>query len=199
MTELTRIINSLATGNADSAAALVARVYSELHQMALFKLRNERIPGALQATELVHEVYLRICGNVSEQELDSTIVPQQSAQPQWANRAHFFAAAAEAMRRILIEAARRRDAQKRGGDFRQAELDLQQFALQTSAEELIVVDDLLEKLQAVDAAAAQLVKLRVFAGFKMAEIAEILEVSPRTANDIWSYAKAWLRNQMQSG
>ncbi len=202
--------------------------------MALARLRGERTGNGLQATELVNEVYLRICAPtttlkaVTEQassidpaasgefetgkrlpnmhsiqnqssEVNSNLNsdPDQPLGP-WQNRAHFFAAAAEAMRRILIEAARRRSSLKRGGDRQLADIDLHQFAVGSSADELIAVDDLLAKLESVDASAAQMVKLRVFAGFKMAEIAEILQVSPRSAHDIWSYAKAWLRDQMKS-
>lgn len=234
MADITQILNAIAQGDTGRSEILVAQIYSELHQMALARLRSERKGNGLQATELVNEVYLRICTpatgssvgtrqptfpedtakgeiNLFAGRSDDQFVPNDSGQIEgnsnahpaqplgpWQNRAHFFAAAAEAMRRILIEAARRRLSLKRGGDRLQTDIDLEQFAVGSSADELIAVDDLLAKLESVDAAAAQLVKLRVFAGFKMAEIAEILQVSPRTGQDLWSYAKAWLREQMQS-
>ncbi|MBL8892694.1 MAG: sigma-70 family RNA polymerase sigma factor [Planctomycetaceae bacterium] len=182
MPELTRLLNSLANNHAESAPALVDALFQELHQMAREKLRQERW-NCVQATELVNEVYLRICAN---------------QENEWQNRAHFFAAAAEAMRRILIDAARRRNSQKRGGEWQQADLPIELFAIEGSAEELLVINDLLDKLQSQDPAAAQLVKLRVFAGFKMSEIADILGVSPRTAQDLWSYGKAWLHDRMKA-
>jgi RNA polymerase sigma factor (TIGR02999 family) len=197
MTELTRVLNALSGGNANAYSELVVGIYQELHQMALSRLRGEKSVGALQATELVNEVYLRICANRPSQDMGSEASDAAQSDGPWVNRAHFFAAAAEAMRRILIEAARCRSALKRGGELHRMELDLQQFALTSSAEEMIAIDDLLEQLDAVDPPAAQMVKLRVFAGFKMADIAEILAVSPRTAQDIWSYAKAWLRERMK--
>jgi RNA polymerase sigma factor (TIGR02999 family) len=183
MHELTRLLNCLSGNPTDLPAELVEALFLELRQMARTRLRQERSDHRLQATELVNEVYLRICA---------------SQETVWQNRSHFFAAAAEAMRRILIDAARRRNSQKRGGDLQQADVPLDQFAIDASAEELLVIHDLLDRLQAHDPAAAQLVKLRVFAGFKMSEIAKILEVSPRTAHDLWSYAKAWLHERMSA-
>jgi RNA polymerase sigma factor (TIGR02999 family) len=183
MNELTRLLNSLSDKPTESPSALVEALFQELHQMARARLRQERAGQPLQATELVNEVYLRICA---------------SQKTVWQNRAHFFAAAAEAMRRILIDAARRRNSQKRGGELQQSDVPLDQFAIEASAEELFEIHDLLDNLQAHDSAAAQLVKLRVFAGFKMSEIAEILEVSPRSAHDLWSYAKAWLHDRMNT-
>lgn len=182
MHELTRLLNSLTNSQAESAPALVEALFQELHQMARARLRQERL-DCLQATELVNEVYLRICAD---------------REAEWQNRAHFFAAAADAMRRILIDAARRRKSQKRGGDWQQAELPIELFAIEATAEELLVINDLLDNLQTHDPAAAQLVKLRVFAGFKMGEIADILGVSPRTAQELWSYAKAWLHDRMRT-
>ena len=183
MHELTRLLNSLSDGQAEAQPELVEALFQELHRMAVSRLRQERSGHQLQATELVNEVYLRIYA---------------SEESVWQNRAHFFAAAAEAMRRILIDSARRRNSQKRGGDLRQEDVPLDLFAIDASSEELLVINDLLNNLQTHDPAAAQLVKLRVFAGFKMSEIADILGVSPRTAQDLWSYAKAWLHEQMEA-
>jgi RNA polymerase sigma factor (TIGR02999 family) len=181
MHDITRLLNSLSDNHTEPPAALVEALFQELHRMARSRLRQERTGHQLQATELVNEVYLRICA---------------SQQTVWQNRAHFYAAASEAMRRILIDAARRRNSQKRGGDLHQADVPLDLFATVGSSEELLVISDLIDSLQTHDPAAAQLVKLRVFAGLKMSEIAEILGISTRTAQDLWSYAKAWLHDRI---
>jgi RNA polymerase sigma factor (TIGR02999 family) len=174
--------------NAEPQAArhILPMVYDELRRLAAQKLARE-LPGqTLDATALVHEAYLRLAGNDPDRI--------------WSGRAHFFAAAAQAMRRILVENARAKNRLKRGGDLGRADLAPDAIpAFQTANDdELLAVDSALDRLAATDPTAAELVKLRYFAGLSVSQAAELLNVSPRTADRIWSYARAWLRRAIES-
>jgi RNA polymerase sigma factor (TIGR02999 family) len=136
----------------------------------------------LQPTALVHEAYLRLVGSERMQE--------------WDNRGHFFAAAAEAMRRILVESARRKRSQKRGGNLERQDFDEDRIAAPEPQEDLVALDEALEKLATVDRTAAELVKLRYFAGLTLEEAAQVLGISPRTAGRLWTYARAWLHQEI---
>jgi RNA polymerase sigma factor (TIGR02999 family) len=149
-----------------------------LRRLAAQKLVLEKPGQTLQATALVHEAYVRLVGADPDQP--------------WDNRGHFFAAAAEAMRRILVENARRKASLKRGGEHVRHPLEHAEIALQRPAEELLAVHDALDTLAETDRRAAELVKLRYFAGFTLEEAAEVLGISPRTADSVWAYARAWL-------
>jgi RNA polymerase sigma factor (TIGR02999 family) len=158
---------------------LLPLVYGELRRLAAEKLAQEKPGQTLQPTALVHEVYLRLVAG--------------EEQRSWQGRGHFFAAAAEAMRQILVDRARRKQSQKRGGDRTRVEFDEAKFPASEDPDEVAAVDEALVGLAAADAQAAQLVKLRYFAGLTMAEAAEILNMSPRSADRLWAYARAWLR------
>ncbi|MEO0615825.1 MAG: ECF-type sigma factor [Pseudomonadota bacterium] len=177
---ITQLAAAAGRGEAGASDKLLPLVYDELRQLAHARMRRERPGKTLQATALVHEAYLRIVGD----------------DAQWDNRRHFFAAAAEAMRRIMIDRARRYAAQKHGGELRRTDLDGVQIAGSDDVERLIAWDELLDRLHARDAVMADVVKLRFFAGFSVPETAEALEVSPRTVNRHWTAAQAWLRLQL---
>jgi RNA polymerase sigma factor (TIGR02999 family) len=167
------------------ARELLPLVYDELRRLAAQRMARESPGQTLQATALVHEAYLRLVG----------------ADPDkpWEGRGHFFAAAAEAMRRILVEAARRRHRLKRGGHRARVDLDAAQPAAPETDDDLLALDEALEKLAARDQVKAQLVQLRVFAGLTLAEAAEILGLSISTADRYWAYARAWLRVEIAGG
>ena len=175
MTPVTRLLESAHAGDRRAADELLPLVYAELRKLAAARMANERAGHTLDATGLVHEAYLRLVG---DQQFDG--------------RGHFFAAAAEAMRRILVESARRKASQKRGGDRTRQSLDEGDIPLQRPAEEVIAIDDALDRLAETDARAAELVKLRYFAGMTLEEAAGVLGISPRTADGVWAYARAWL-------
>jgi RNA polymerase sigma factor (TIGR02999 family) len=178
MSDVTRILSLIEQGDSNAAEELLPLVYEELRKLAAVKLASE-LPGqTLQATALVHEAYLRLVGN----EIDA----------QWQGRGHFFAAAAEAMRRILVERFRRKQAARHGGNRQQVPLDEAELAVPALDCDLLALDEALDRLAAADPAAAELVKLRYFAGMTIQEAAKVLGVSSRTANDYWTYAKAWL-------
>jgi RNA polymerase sigma factor (TIGR02999 family) len=167
-----------------SAEALLPQVYAELRRLAARQLQKERKNHSLSPTGLVHEAFLRL--------------QKPGEQVEWNNRGHFFAAAAQAMRRILVDHARKRKAAKRGGGVQfTMQLDAELAADQTVEPDLLVLDRSLTALEAHDAQLAQLVSLRYFAGLTMAQVAEVLGVSLRTAERNWSYAKAWLQVNMQ--
>jgi RNA polymerase sigma factor (TIGR02999 family) len=183
MSEVTRILSAIEQGDPHAAELLLPLVYAELRQLAAAQLAQEKPGQTLQATALVHEAYLRL-------------VDVAQAQ-QWNGRGHFFAAAAEAMRRILVEQARRRKAVKRGGDVQREALDPSAISVPTGDEELLAVHEALDDLARVDAQAATLVKLRFFAGMTAPEAAEALGLSVRSAHDLWAYARSWLRRHMR--
>jgi len=174
-----RVTRILREGGGSGAAwsELLPLVYDELHAIAERRMAAERAGHTLQATALVSEAYLRL---VDDREID------------WQNRRHFFGAAAEAMRRILVESARRKRRQKRGGDLVRQELDESEIAAPEADDELLALDEALERLTQADDQAAELVKLRYFSGLTVAQAAEVLGVSMRTAERTWTFAKAWL-------
>jgi len=179
---LTQILFRLQADDPRAAEELAPLVYEELRQLASQRLAQEKPGQTLGATALVHEAYLRL--------VDVDHVQQ------WRSRGHFFAAAAEAMRRILIESARKKNAQKRGGGWRRNEIIDVALAVDTGGDQLFAVDEALSKLAADEPEEAKLVELRFFAGLTLAQAAEMLEISLRTANRQWSYARAWLRREI---
>ena len=183
MTDVTQILSEIEHGDPDAAEQLLPLVYDELRRLAAAKLAHEKPGQTLQATALVHEAYLRLLG------------PAGNEQP-WNSRGHFFAAAAEAMRRILVDSARRKSSAKRGGQLERVELEEGQLAVPGRSLDLIALDEALDQLAARDARKAELVKLRFFAGLSMSQAADALGISESTADADWAYAKAWLRLQM---
>ncbi len=182
MSDVTQILSEIEHGDPAAAERLLPLVYAELRQLAAQKLSHEKPGQTLQATALVHEAYLRLAN--------------QQPEPQWDSRRHFFAAAAEAMRRILIEAARRKGRLKHQDDRIRLEFSEADFAVAERSEDLLALDEALDRLAATDACAGELVKLRYFAGFTNVEAAALLSISPRKANQIWAYARAWLLEEL---
>ncbi len=182
MSEVTRILSAIEQGEPQAAEQLLPLVYDELRRLAAQKLARESPGQTLPATALVHEAYLRLVGG--EQARD------------WNGRGHFFAAAAEAMRRILVESARRKGRVKRGGGHRR--VDLGEFAVtgDAPADEVLALDEALTRLAADDPQAAELVKLRYFAGLTLDDAAAVLGISTATAYRHWAYARAWLHDQL---
>lgn len=180
MSEVTQILDAIEAGDSRAAAQLLPLVYDELRGLAAAQMAREQPGQTLNATALVHEAYLRLIGD-----------------QQFENRRHFFAAAAEAMRRILVEAARRRTALKRGGLANRQSLDEIAFLAPASDEQLLSVHDALDDLARADPEAATLVKLRFFSGMTMSEIAGALGISVRSAHDLWAYARSWLRRALR--
>src|SRR4051812_25964000 len=178
MNEVTRILTAVEQGEPHAAEQLLPLVYDELRRLAAQKLNQEKPGQTLQATALVHEAYVRL-------------VDVEQAQ-HWNGRGHFFAAAAEAMRRILVENARRKVSLKRGGKLVRQPLEEAEIAPERPPEELLAIHDALDKLAETDRRAAELVKLRYFAGCTLDEAAEMLGISSRTADGVWAYARAWL-------
>jgi RNA polymerase sigma factor (TIGR02999 family) len=178
MNDVTRILSAIDQGDPRAAEQLLPLVYDELRQLAAARLAQEKPGQTLQATALVHEAYLRLVGGHEER--------------QWNSRGHFFVAAAEAMRRLLVENARRKGRQKRGGEFQRHSLSVDAVAGPAPDSELLAVDAALEKLEITNRAAAELVKLRYFAGYTIPEAAEKLGISPRKADQLWAYARSWL-------
>jgi RNA polymerase sigma factor (TIGR02999 family) len=180
MSEVTRILSAIEGGDAHAAEQLLPLVYDELRKLAAQKLAQEKPGQTLEATALVHEAYLRL-------------VDVDKAQ-YWNSRGHFFAAAAEAMRRILVDNARRKGSRKRGGDQSRRAANLDQVAVASPEhhEDLLALDEALTRLGAADPQTAELVKLRYFAGLTIPQAADVLGVSPRTADFLWAYARAFL-------
>jgi RNA polymerase sigma factor (TIGR02999 family) len=183
MNEITQILNAIEQGDPHAAGQLLPLVYDELRRLAAQKLAQEAPGQTLQPTALVHEAYLRLLGDGQEQ--------------RWDHRGHFFAACAEAMRRILVDNARRRGAQKRGGKGRRVEWN-DQFALAEAPDDnLLALDEALGELEQHDPRTAQLVKLRYFSGLSHQQAAEALGIPRRVADRLWAVAKAWLYQRMQ--
>ena len=185
MTDLTNILSQIEAGDPSAADQLLPLVYEELRKLAAVKLAQENPGQTLQATALVHEAYVRLVG--------PGLVEQR-----WDNRGHFFAAAAEAMRRILIESARRRNREKHGGRLQRVSLFDVDVAILPRDEELLVLDEALTRLASIRPQAAELVKLRFFAGLAVEQAAEVVGISSRTARRLWVFAQAWLRREMES-
>jgi len=183
MSEVTRILDAVVQGDPNAARQLLPLVYNELRRLADQKLAQEMPDQTLQSTALVHEAFLRLIGDAAEQ--------------RWDSRGHFFAAAAEAMRRILVESARRKKAEKHGGGRHRVDLDESLLATPETHEDLVALDEALTKLATTDRQAAELVQLRYFAGLPLPEIAQILGISPRTADRLWSFARAWLHQELE--
>lgn len=182
MTDVTQILGRIERGDATAAGQLFPLVYDELRRLAGHKMAHENPGQTLQATALVHEAYLRLVDVEQAQHFD--------------NRGHFFVAAAEAMRRILVENARRKGRLKRGGDLTRKQLDNVPVVAPQVHEDLIALDQALDRLKMIDAQAVELVHLRYFVGLPATEAAEMLGLTPRTAQRVWAFAKAWLRREV---
>ena len=180
--DVTQILSKIEHGDATAAEQLLPLIYDELRRLAAAKLVNEKPGQTLQATALVHDVYIRL-------------VDVEKVQ-HWDSRGHFFAAAAEAMRRILVDNAHRKNALKRGGDHKRVELDDVNPAIRQPDDDLIALDEALDQLAAVEPKTAELVKLRYFAGLTNKQSAELLGISPRQADSLWAYARVWLHERI---
>lgn len=179
---MTRLIEAVQRGEAGAAEDLLPLVYDELRRLAAYRLSQEGAPHTLQPTALVHEVWLKVAGRNSLQ---------------WKGRSHFFSAAAEAMRRILIDVARRKSRLKRGGNKGLTELDESKIELSVPAEDFMQLHEALDALDKEDHLAAEVVKLRYFIGLSVAEIAEVMSLAPRTVDRHWAFARAWLKRAIQ--
>jgi RNA polymerase sigma factor (TIGR02999 family) len=184
LSDVTRILESIEHGDLKAADELLPLVYGELRKLAASKMANEAPNQTLQATALVHEAWLRLTGN--------------DGQSQFQNRAHFFAAAAESMRRILIDKARRKQAVRHGGDQQRVELEGVEVAAPGDDDELLAVNEALNKLAAQNKVEAELVNLRYFVGMTLEEAAEVLGISARTADNYWAHARAWLFREIKA-
>jgi len=183
MSEVTRILDRAQQGDPKAAEELLPLVYEELRKLAAHKMANEAPGQTLQPTALVHEAWLKLVGN---------------EQQNWQNRAHFFGAAAEAMRRILVDRARTQRAQRHGGGQQRLDIEEVEIAVATEDDQLLAVNEALDKLAAQDKATADLVKLRYFVGMTIGEAAQTLGISEATANRDWAYARAWLFKEIKS-
>ena len=187
MADVTQVLNAIEQGDPHAAEQLLPLVYAELRKLAAERMAHEKSGQTLQPTALVHEAYLRLVG--------------REPARHWDHRGHFFAAAAEAMRRILVEKARRRQSLKHGGEWARRDAHLEELAAAGDPDplEVLAVHEALERLAAKSPRKAELVKLRYFLGCTMAEAAEILGIAQATAEEDWTYAKAWLRRQFRRG
>ena len=181
MSDVTQLLQAVERGEPQAAADLIPLVYDELRRLAAYRLAQEKPGQTLQATALVHEAYLRLL---------------QADGPRWNDHRHFFHAAAEAMRQILVDSARRKASQKRGGGAEPLDVDRIELPMPQPTDDLLALDEALSLLEEDDPEAAKLVKLRFFAGLTMAQAADAIGVSPRTADNMWSYARAWLYRTM---
>lgn len=182
MSEITQILGRADLGDREAADDLLPLVYEELRKLAASKMANEAAGNTLQPTALVHEAWLRLVGR---------------DDPKFAGRAHFFAAAAEAMRRILIDRARRKRALRHGGGQQRMDLNQLNLASPEADDQLLAINDALDKLAAQDPVEAELVKLRYFVGLTVEEAATLLEISPRTARNYWAHARTWLYHEIK--
>ena len=180
--DVTQLLDAIGSGNPKAAEELLPLVYEELRRLAAHKMASERPGQTLQATALVHEAWVKLAG---------------SSQQQWRGRSHFFGAAAEAMRRILIDKARRRTAQKRGDGIQLEELNESRIELRAPPDEILAVSEALDQLAKKEPVSAEVVKLKYFVGMTLPEIAEALDVSLSAVEQHWSFAKAWLRTAVR--
>jgi RNA polymerase sigma factor (TIGR02999 family) len=185
MSDVTRVLSQMENGDPSTAEKLLPLVYDELHKLAAAKLAQERPGQTLQATALVHEAYARLVGDCQREQ-------------SWDGRGHFFAAAAEAMRRILVEQARRKGRQKRGAGLVRIELDENALTVDMPSDDLLDLDEAMDKLAEKHPEKAELIKLRYFAGLTVDEAAKVLGISPATADRHWTYARAWLLRELSS-
>jgi len=184
MSDVTRILSAIEQGDAGEADKLLPLVYEELRRLAAHKMSQEKPGHTLQATALVHEAYIRLVGSEAQN---------------WSGRTQFLTAAAEAMRRILIDNARRKKSQRRGGGHQLINLDDAELAIEEPSEDIVALDEALEKLALEDPLKANLVKLRYFAGLTIEQAADILGISRATADRYWSYARVWLFHETGQG
>jgi RNA polymerase sigma factor (TIGR02999 family) len=184
MNDVTQLLNAIDQGDLRAPGQLLPLVYDELRRLAAHKLAQEKPGQTLQPTALVHEAYLRLVGKGDE--------------PHWDGRGHFFAAAAEAMRRILVENARRKHRLKRGGDRQRLDLEQVEAVSDAPSEDLLALDEALDQFAAEDGQKAELVKLRYFAGLSVEEAACCLGISRATADRYWAYARAWLYDRLRT-
>jgi RNA polymerase sigma factor (TIGR02999 family) len=184
VSDVTRILYAIEDGDAKAAGELLPLVYDQLRKIAQQRMAGERTGHSLEATALVHEAYLKLVGD-------------EDVSLQWANRAHFFAAAAEAMRRILVDHARAKGRLKRGGDRAKLKLGVATLGADENADEIVALDEALRRLGRQDERLARIVSLRYFAGLSVEQTAEALEISPRTVKREWSTARAWLYRELR--
>src|SRR5262249_51840171 len=182
MSEVTQILSAIEQGDSGASEKLLPLVYDELRKLAAARLAQEKPGQTLQATALVHEAYLRLVGAENQQ--------------RWDSRGHFFAAAAEAMRRILVDEARRKNSLKAGGNRHRVNLEDVEWSVESPPDDLLALNDALQKLEQIDKVKSDLVKLRFFAGLTIPQAAEVLGVSSSTADNYWAYARCWLRVEM---
>jgi RNA polymerase sigma factor (TIGR02999 family) len=185
MTDVTQILSQIESGDPSASEKLLPLVYEELRKLAAVRLSQEKPGQTLQATALVHEAYLRLVG-------------AGDSEKTWDNRGHFFAAAAEAMRRILVDNARTKESLRRGGSARRLPLEELNPSVSVADENLLALDDALVRLAQLDKTKADLVKLRYFAGLTIPQAAKAIGVSTTTANRYWAYARAWLHEELKS-
>jgi RNA polymerase sigma factor (TIGR02999 family) len=185
MSEVTQALDALGRGDEQAFEQLLPLVYQDLRRLATSMLAQEPVGQTLQATALVHEAYVRLVNSQQEQH--------------WNHRGHYFAAAAEAMRRILVEKARRKQRVKHGGEHQRVELDDERLVCSIPPDEILAVDEALQRFGQEEPEKAQLVKLRFFAGLNLEESAEALGISRATASRHWTYARAWLRDAVSNG
>jgi len=197
MNEVTQILSAIEQGDPHAADQLLPLVYKELRKLAAQKLAQEKPGQTLEATALVHEAYLRLVASGGHQSPESGGRQSPEKSQHWNSRRHFFAAVAEAMRRILVERARARGSAKRGGGRERLELDDLPLASPERPADLLALDEALTRLAAVEPQAAELVHLRYFAGQTMKSAAELLGLSLRRTHRLWAYAKAWLLQEFE--
>ena len=182
MSDVTHFMNAMDRSDPQSAEQLLALVYEELRKLAAHRMASESPDHTLQATALVHEAYLRLNASAEGR--------------RWNDRGHFFAAAAEAMRRILVDRARQKKSQRRGGNLKRQDLDLGRISLPEPVDDVLAIHEALARFEQIDKLKADLVKLRYFAGLTVAEAADALGISPATADRAWAYARAWLHAEL---
>lgn len=185
MTEVTQILDAIGRGDQQASEQLLPIIYQDLRRLAANMLAQEPAGQTLQATALVHEAYVRLVDSEAEQK--------------WNHRGHFFNAAAEAMRRILVEKARRKQRVKHGGEHQRVEMDDERLVCSVSSDQILALDEALERFEQQEPEKAQLVKLRFFAGLSIEEAADTMGISRATASRHWTYARAWLHDAMSAG